>query len=208
MPGAPNRPPEIEGPAVVAPPATANEAARRVVRRLGPFRVALRLDLWKGAPSKELVDPLVRAEAAYSAGDLPKATSDLEGLAVRFAEPRWPTLPDPFRLLKVAIPPPMPPHWNPDNALPPAEKEAKLLRKEAQFQVELATATAAWASAHQIDLPDAAGHAERAKSALAAAGPTEPFWAELEALWEMVRQRVPMPSATGRPTAAPAAGTP
>jgi hypothetical protein len=203
MPGAPNRPPEIEGPPAPPPPATSNEAGRRVLRRLAPFRVALRLDLWKGAPSKELVDPLVRAETRYEAGDFVNASSDLDALAVRFAEPRWPTLPEPFKLLRVAIPAPMPPSWNPDNALAPAERDVKLQRKDAEFQVELAKATAAWATAHSIDLPDAPGHVDRARTALAASGPSDAFWAEVEAIWSSVRERVPMPSATGRPPATP-----
>lgn len=203
MPGAPNRPPELDAPPAPPPPTTANEAGRRVLRRLGPCRVALRLDLWKGAPSKELVDPLARAEAAYAKGDFPAAVSDLDGLSVRFAEPRWPSLPEPFRSLRVAIPAPTPPHWNPDHALSPAEKEAKAVRRDAELQVQLAQATAAWATAHQIDLPDAAGHAERARTTLAADGPTEAFWTEVESVWNAVRERVPMPVAAGRsPTAA------
>jgi hypothetical protein len=205
MPGAPNSPPKMDAPA--AAPTTVPEAGRRVLRRLAPFRVALRLDLWKGTPSKELVDPLTRAEARYLAGDFVNATSDLDMLSVRFAEPRWPTLPDPFRLLRVAIPAPMPPSWNPDNALPPAEKEAKLFRKDAELQVQLVTATAAWATAHQIDLPDAAGHADRARTALAAVGPTDPFWAEVEAVWDSVREKVPMPTSV-RSVAPPPAESP
>jgi hypothetical protein len=205
MPGAPNRPPEIDAPPAPPPAPTSGEAGRRVLRRLAPFRVALRLDLWKGAPSKELVDPLVRAEAAYARGDFVNASGDLDALAVRFAEPRWPTLPEPFKLLRVAIPAPMPPSWNPDNALPPAEKDAKLLRKDAEFQVELAKATAAWATAHSIDLPEAAARVDRARAALTASGPSDAFWGEIEPIWESVRERVPMPSASGRPAAAPPA---
>src|SRR5215472_9228081 len=130
MPGAPNRPPEVEKPA--EPPAPpADEAAHKVLRRLAPMRVILHLDLWKGAPSPELVTPLENAETNFGTGDHATASGHLDTLAVRLAEPRWPTLPEPWRGLRASIPAPTPPHWNPDNALAPAEREALKLRREA-----------------------------------------------------------------------------
>ncbi len=207
MPGAPNRPPETA--AAPAPPAPVPVTPRyRSLARLGPSRVALLLDLWKGSPSPELVTPFDRAETAFDAGDFDGATNALELLSVRFAEPRWPTLPEPFKLLRVAIPAPMPPHWDPDHALPVPEKESKRARRDASFQLDLVRATAAWASAHQIDLPDASAHADRAASALASAGPDDAFWNEVESVWRSVREKVPMPASAGKAPAAPAAESP
>ncbi|MGA8536079.1 MAG: hypothetical protein WB789_01645, partial [Thermoplasmata archaeon] len=88
---------------------------RRALRRLAPSRVALRLDQWKGAPSPDLLTPFEKAEAAYTAGDYTAALQALDQLSIRFAEPRWPTLPEPFRRLRVPIPAPMPPHWDPEH---------------------------------------------------------------------------------------------
>jgi len=102
----------------------------------------------------------------------------------------------------------MPPSWNPDNALPAAEKEAKVYRRDAALQVELAKATAAWALAHSVDIPDAAGHVERARTLLGTVGPTDAFWVEVESIWTAVRALVPMPSAPGRPAVVPAAEGP
>src|SRR5579859_2543952 len=130
MPGAPNRPPEIDKPPAAEPPK--DEVARRLLRRLGPMRVALQLDLWKGAPSPELVAPLEHAESNFASGDLVTASGHLDQLAVRFAEPRWPTLPAPFRGLRVHIPAPQPPQWDPEHALPATEKEGRRLQREAE----------------------------------------------------------------------------
>jgi hypothetical protein len=204
MPGAPNRPPEIEPTEPIADP-----TARRVARRLGPDRVALHLDLWKGAPSHELVVLLERAEACFATGDLVTAISHLDQLAVRFAEPRWPTMPMPFKRLRVEIPAPQPPQWDPDHALPPGEKEIKRLAREAETHRDLAEATIDWGTKHSIDLTDLAPCAERARATLAANGPSDAFWADIDSFWQSVRARVPMPKSSGRPAApAPAAAPP
>src|SRR5208282_5581548 len=120
MPGAPNRPPEKAPEAPTAPPFH-ETPGQKALRRLVPTRVALLLDTWKGAPSPELVGPFQKAEAAFAQVD--------------FAEPRWTTLPEPFRLLRVAIFAPMPPSWDPDHALPASEKDAKKARKTADEQL-------------------------------------------------------------------------
>lgn len=207
MPGAPNRPPEIEP---SPPPAPAQDVAprRRVVRRLAPARVALQLPLWKGAPSRELVQPLERAEAQLEAGDLAGADSALDQLAVRFAEPRWPTLPEPFRGLRVGIPAPQPPHWDPEFKLSQAEKEASRLRRHAELQLALARATADWAKGRGLELDVPAEAIDGCRAALDADGPGERFWAPIDALWDRVRERVPMPSATRPPPAAAPADPP
>ena len=191
MPGAPNRPPESDAP--VPPPPPRDEAARRILRRLGPDRIALSLEMWKGAPARELVEPLRRADGAFDAGDLVNAQGDIDQLAVRFAEPRWPTLPEPFKQLRQSIPAPMPPSWDPDNALPPPEKEARRIRREAELQRNLVEATVLWARARSIELPDGTGRVERAKAALAADGPSDAFWAEIDGIWTDVRLLIPLP---------------
>ena len=206
MPGAPNRPPEADKPAPAAP-LLADEASRRLNRRLGPMRVALRLDLWKGAPSPELVVPLELAEACLAAGDLPTASGHLDQLAVRFAEPRWPTLPEPFKGLRVSIPAPQPPQWDPEHALPADEKEARRLRRDAELQLALARASVAWGAAHQIDLSDLLPRIERAAPAIGTTVDAS-FWTEMDGIWLEVRARVPMPQAAGRKPAATSAATP
>ena len=63
MPGAPNKPPApAEVP--VLPTARSDPVERKLVRRLAPFRVALRLDLWKGSPHPDLTTPLLAELAA------------------------------------------------------------------------------------------------------------------------------------------------
>ena len=203
MPGAPNRPPETGAP---PPPPVAVAPERRVLRRLGPDRVALQLDVWKGAPSAELVEPLERAEAAYAAGELVAAEKALEQLSIRFAEPRWPTMPAPFKDLRVSIPAPQPPHWDPDHAVEPAEKEARRLRRQADLQLGLAKATVAFAAQRGIPSEDLAAHVGAAEAALAAGGPDDTFWTPIDALWSSVRERFPMPKRPA-PRAAPAAAT-
>jgi hypothetical protein len=193
MPGAPNRPPEIEPAAPVQDP-----TARRIARRMAPMRVALHLDLWKGAPSNELVVLLERAEANFASGDLVTAQNNVDQLSIRFAEPRWPTMPNPFKSLRVEIPPPTPPHWNPEHALPPGEKEIKRLAREGEIQCKLARGTIAWTGAHQIDLSDVVPCLDQAEAKLKESGPTDAFWADMDSFWQAVRARVPMPKATVR----------
>jgi len=194
MPGAPNRPPVTAAP--VAPPA--DVAARRALRRLAPSRVALLQDLWKGAPSPELLLPFDRAETAFTAGDFAGATSALDQLSVRFAEPRWPTLPVPFRDLRVAIPAPQPPQWDPDHALAPAEKEAKKAGRDARTQLALARASIEWMTRRGLATDDLAPTLEAATTALGDGAAVDPgFWDLIDTIWSTVRDRVPPPKAGG-----------
>jgi hypothetical protein len=200
MPGAPNSPPkqtDAPPPPVVVPP------ERKALRRLGPCRVALNLEMWKGAPSPELVDPLVRAETAYANADWVNTEQALDQLSIRFAEPRWPTMPVPFRDLRVAIPAPMPPSWDPDHAAEPAEKERRKMARFAELQVALAKATAAYATKRGVPSDDLTAHATAAESALASAGPDQAFWDQIDSLWTAVRERFPMPTRPAAPRAPP-----
>lgn len=200
MPGAPNRPPETDAPP--PPPPSAGTPEERVLRRLGPCRIALHLDLWKGAPSKELVQPLQSAEAAFAAGDLPHAESALDQLAVRFAEPRWPTLPSPFKGLRQEIPAPTPPHWDPEHGLAPAEREGRKLHRYAELQLKLAEASVDWAGAHGIAVDDLGTPLAEARRRFPHEGGSWAYWAEIDRIWTALRERVPMPGAT--PAARPA----
>jgi len=205
MPGAPNRPPEST-PAPPPPPVLVEPPDRKVLRRLAPARVALLLDGWKGSPSAELTVPFDKAESAFAAGDFPGALNALDLLSVRFAEPRWPTLPEPFRRLRVPIPAPMPPHWDPDHALAPAEREAKRARREADDQLALADGVLAWAAAHSVDLADVRPAVEEARAILEREGASAGFYERIDRVWDAVRARAPRPRApAGRPvpTAAP-----
>jgi hypothetical protein len=203
MPGAPNRPP----PEVPLPPPVPEPPERQVLRRLAPSRVALRLDQWKGAPSPELLAPFERAEAAYVAGDFPTALQALDQLAIRFHEPRWPTLPEPFRRLRVAIPPPMPPHWDPDHALAAPEKESRKARRTADDQVALARASVAWASQHGTDLSALVPSIDEAAALLEREGVVPAFYEKVDAVWTAVRERVDKPVARAAPRPTPAAVT-
>ncbi len=208
MPGAPNRPPENAPAAPPAPPVP-ETPSQRVLRRLAPSRVALLLDVWKGAPSPELLTPFDKAEVAFDAGDFANASGALDQLSVRFAEPRWPTLPEPFRRLRVPIPTPVPPHWDPEHALPAPEKDARRARRSADDQLALAEASAAWMGAHQIDTGDLAPRLAEAKTLLATEGVVPAYYERIDAVWDAVRARAPRPkTAVGRaapaPTPAPA----
>lgn len=205
MPGAPNRPPSSTPEAPVEPPET--DAARRALRRLAPSRVALRQDTWKGAPSPELLTPFEKAEAAYAAGDFAGASSALDQLAVRFAEPRWPTLPMPFRELRVAIPAPQPPQWDPEHALATEEKEARKLRRSAEQQLALAAASVEWMGRHGLESADLTGRLAAARSAFEAGGATDAVWRELDTIWVAVHTRVPSPRPAAATPAAPPAAT-
>jgi hypothetical protein len=159
----------------------------------------LHLDLWKGAPSKELVQPLESAEASFTAGDIPHAEGSLDQLAVRFAEPRWPTLPAPFKGLRQEIPPPMPPSWDPDNALSAPEREGKKMHRFAELQLKLAEASVAWAGAHGIAITDLATPLQDAQTRFPVEGASAMFWADIDRIWVAVRERVPMPKVGGPP---------
>jgi hypothetical protein len=208
MPGAPNRPPE-NAPPPPPPNPVAEAPDKKVLRRLAPSRIALLLDQWKGAPNADLTTPFEKAEAAYAAADYPNALSALDLLSVRFAEPRWTTLPEPFRFLRVPIFAPMPPSWNPDNALAPAERDAKKARTFAEEQLALATGSLAWAAAHQIDVTDLAPKVEEARTIFGTEGGSDGFYERIDPVWEALRLRAPLPkSSTPRPTLAPAPATP
>lgn len=205
MPGAPNRPPET-APAPPPPAAVAEPPDRKALRRLAPARVALLLDPWKGAPAADLTTPFDKAEAAFAAADFSAALNALDLLSVRFAEPRWPTLPEPFRRLRVSIPAPMPPHWDPDHALAPAEREAKRARRAADDQLALATGSLAWAGAHGVDLADVSPALDEARTILGTEGAGPGFYERIDRVWDAVRARVPRPkTAAGRPAPAAAA---
>jgi hypothetical protein len=206
MPGAPNRPPETTpAPPPVTPVAEPPE--KKVLRRLAPSRVALLLDQWKGAPSTELTGPFTKAETAFAAADYANALSALDLLSVRFAEPRWTTLPEPFRLLRVPIPAPMPPSWNPDNALPPAEREAKKAHQVAQEQLALAAGCLIWGASHSIEVGDLIPKVDEARTIFASEGASPGFYERIDFVWEAVRARVPIPKSAA-PRGAPATPAP
>ncbi|HEV2166023.1 MAG TPA: hypothetical protein VGS23_03455 [Thermoplasmata archaeon] len=196
MPGAPNSPPKTAAPAAPA----SDELERKVLRRLAPSRIALKLDLWKGAPARDLLEPFLRAESLYGSGDYRGADSALDQLSVRFAEPRWPTLPEPFRSLRVRIPAPMPPHYDPEFPLPPEEKEARRKRREAEGQLALAKASAAWAESHGAGEAGFGSWLRGAETALSASDLGEAFWGGVDAVWTTIRARVPAPGAPGAPS--------
>jgi hypothetical protein len=198
MPGRPNKPPDIEPapPSLVPIPETPQQKA---LRRLVPTRVALLLDTWKGAPSPELAGPCRKAEEAFAQGDYAAALSSLDLLSIRFAEPRWPTLPEPFRFLRVPIPKPVPPHWDPDHALPPADKDAKRARKTAEEQLGLAKGCLAWATSHGVDATELAPLLEAAAGRLSDPAGLAPFYAEVDAFWTGLHGRLPAPKTGSAP---------
>ena len=203
MPGAPNRPPENAPEARAAPPPEPPEA--RALRRLAPSRVALLLDLWKGAPSADLLVPYDKAEAAFSAGEYDNALGALDLLAVRFAEPRWPTLPEPFRRLRVSNPTPVPPPWDPEHGMPAGEREARRSHRVAEEQLALAEACLAWAGGHGIDLSTQSPPLETARGALSAEEVGPAFYPAIDAIWNAIRQQTPRPRG---PSTAPAPTSP
>ncbi len=201
MPGAPNRPPEIAG----APPAATPDApATKVLRRLVPSHVALLLDSWKGPVAAEVADPFEKAEAAVAAGDWSAASNALDLLSIRFAEPRWPTLPEPFRRLRVKIPAPVPPHWDPDHGLAAPEKEVRKARRVAEDELALADGSVAWATAHGLGTPELSEALGRARAALAGSEVGPEFYPNLDGIWAALRPKLPRPKRVGRAAAAPA----
>jgi|HubBroStandDraft_1064217.scaffolds.fasta_scaffold50864_2 hypothetical protein len=206
MPGAPNRPPPKD-PEVPSAPTVPEPPERQALRRLAPSRIALRLDQWKGAPNADLLTPFEKAEAAYLAGDYTAALQALDQLSIRFAEPRWPTLPEPFRRLRVAIPPPMPPHWDPEHGMAVPEKESRKARRVADDQLALARATVAWATAHGTDLSAFSPRVEESAVILESEGLVPGFYERLDALWLAVRDQVAPPKGAA-PARAAAASVP
>jgi len=205
MPGPPNRPPEKAPPAPSLVPIP-EPPDKKVLRRLVPSRVALLLDTWKGPIGPDLAIPFEKAEAAYASGEYSAALTALDTLSVRFAEPRWTSLPEPFRLLRVPIPAPVPPHWDPDHELAPAEKDAKKARKGAEDQLALARGSVAWASAHAVATADLTPKLEAAATHLSDPAGLPAFYSELDAVWSALHGRLPLPkSGAARP--APAAET-
>jgi hypothetical protein len=169
----------------------------------------LQLDQFRSGPPKEFVEPLAKAEELYGSGDLVGADAALDRLSVRLAEPRWPTLPMPFRTLRVDIPAPQPPHYDPEFTLPPAEKEARRARRFAETQLALARASVEWARGHQLPADDLAQRVAEAEAALSGSGTSGAFWPAVDSVWAGLRERVPMPALPaarpGAPAGAPAA---
>ncbi len=198
MPGAPNRPPEAA--AAPAPPPPAPEPPQvKLLRRLVPSHVALLQESWKGGVPAEVAAPYEKALAAFRAGDYGTATTALDQLSIRFAEPRWPSLAEPYRRLRVPIPAPVPPHWDPDHALPAAEKDARRARRVADDQLALAEASVRWAAAHGVDAGTLEGELAAAKGALAGSGPLPEFYLAVDAIWRELDARLPAPAKGAKP---------
>lgn len=205
MPGAPNKMPPPETPptpAAVVPIAARESPSEHALRRLAPSRVALRLPIWKGAPSPELVKPLEEAEAKYVAGDPGEAGIWLDRLSIRFAEPRWPSLPEPFKLLRVPIPQPQPPQWDPEHALAPAEKEDRKWQRYAETQLKLAKGSVDAEAARGTSVDDLRPFLAQAEGALSAKELGPAFWGPIDGVWSALRERAPIP-ASGKPSAPP-----
>lgn len=200
MPGAPNKPPP-SGP--VAPPVPETPRSK-VLRRLAPARTALRLDLWRGAPPKELLTPFGQAEAAFGREEFDGASTFLDQLSTRFAEPRWPTLPEKFRPLRVNVVRPQPPHWDPDFGAPPEERDARRARRYAEGQIQLARACVDAEIGLGTPLADLVPDLAAAEARLATQAPDPEFWEGVDRIWTTLREKVPLPSATATPKTAPA----
>ncbi len=204
MPGAPNRPPEAAAPP--PPPPAGDPPALKLIRRLVPSHVALLLDTWKGAVPAEVAGPYEKADAAYRSGDLTTAASALDQLSIRFAEPRWPSLPEPFQKLRVAIPAPVPPHWDPDHGLAPAEKEARQARRSAGDQLALAEASVRWALAHGVPAGTLESALASGRSALTSDAPLGEFYAAIDGVWRALDSTLPPLKRGVRAPSAAAAG--
>ncbi len=202
MPGAPNRPPDVAAPP--SPRPVPDPPELRLLRRIVPSHVALLQESWKGGAPAELLAPFERADAAFRAGDYGTAASALDQLSIRFAEPRWPSLPEPFRRLRVPIPAPVPPHWDPDHGVAAEEKELRRARRTAEEQLALVDGSVAWATAHGITAGELATLAAEARAALAAPGVASDFYPAVDRLWRALRDRLPSPRRAAKPSGATA----
>ncbi len=205
MPGAPNRPPEKLPELPVAPPVPVTPE-QKALRRLAPSRVALLLDVWKGNLSPELTGPYEKAEEAFARREFGETSSALDLLSIRFTEPRWPSLPEPFRRLRVPIPAPMPPHWDPEHALTAADREMRRAHRAAEDQLALAGGTVVWARAHGVAADDLAAWTEEARATFGSEGASPGFFERIDRVWTAVRERTPLPKSLGR--APPASAVP
>jgi hypothetical protein len=203
LPGAPNKPPTPDAaPVPESPPA--GDKRQHAIRRLAPARLVLRLPIWRGAPNADLVRPLERVAASLTAGEFPDAEKALDQFSVRLAEPRWPTIPEPWVRLRVPIPAPQPPHWDPDFQLAPADRETKKNREWAHTQLLLAKGAIDLAPSLSLDLADVQPTVAEAQAVFDRDGPTAEFWAPLDRLWDAVERRVPLPTPAPSRAAPPA----
>ncbi len=206
MPGAPNRPPETAAAAPPPAPPAAEPPLVKLRRKLVPAHVALLQESWKGPVPPEVLAPFDKATAAARAGEVGAASSALELLSIRLAEPRWPTLAEPYRRLRVPIPAPVPPHWDPDHGVEAAEKEARRARRAAEDQLLLAEASLGWAAAHAIAVDGLDASLGRAKAALAGPGLPPGFYPEIDRIWEALEPKLPSPARAAKPAPPPVAG--
>lgn len=203
MPGAPNKPPEIDAP--LSPQATPGSDKRQhAVRRLAPDRLILRLPIWRGAPHTDLVKPLERVATMLEAGEFPDAEKALDQFSVRLAEPRWPTIPEPWARLRVSIPAPQPPHWDPDHKLSPADRETKKNQEWARTQLLLAKGALELAPSLPLDLTDVQSAVSEAQAIFDREGPSAEFWMPIDRFWEAVQSRVALPAPASTRAAPPA----
>ena len=119
-------------------------------------------------------------------------------------------MPVPFRDLRVTIPAPMPPQWDPEFSLPPEERECVVGVASLIVRLALAEGVLAWALTKAVDLGNVVSHVAQAKELLATTGADEAFFGHLDLVWTVVRERVPRPkSAPPRsPVARPSAAEP
>jgi hypothetical protein len=203
MPGAPNKPPEIDSPPAGSSPSPGDKLPH-ALRRLAPDRMVLHLPIWRGTPHADLLKPLERAAATLAAGEFPDAEKALDQFSVRLAEPRWPTIPEPWIRLRVTIPAPQPPHWNPDFNLSPADRDAKKEREWAQTQLLLAKGAIDLAPSLHVDLTDVQSCVVEAQTVFDQGGASAGFWAPLDRFWDAVQSRVALPSPASARSAPPA----
>jgi hypothetical protein len=151
-----------------------------------------------------LTDPLEKAETAFAARDIPATETHLDRLAVRLAEPRWPTLPEAYRILAVKVIVPTPPQWDPDFSLPPEEKEKRRDRREKVGQLTLAQACLEGEKRRGTPTDDLAPMLAVAEAALAVGGDESLFWPPIDSIWANLHERVPLPMVKGAPRPNPA----